>query len=91
MWFIMPLEHEQRRVKEHFCNDTVGQPDLLNCLPNVKKIEFTFYICKEKKEHSNKINLQDSQMSQSCKIPLGDFSEIVCIQIPRWKIRKKES
>lgn len=40
---------------------------------------------KEKRERdvkTDKSHLQHSQMPQSCKIRLGDFSEVVCIQIP---------
>lgn len=32
--------------------------------------------------YMSKLHLQYSQMSQSCKIRLGDSSEVVCIQIP---------
>lgn len=53
------------------------------CLSELCIRVFFLQSSREKKgEYISTLHLQDSQMSQSCEIRLGDSSEVVCIQIP---------
>lgn len=78
-----------------------GGESCWNCKVLLVRAEYLFIrVCifsgvlqkRREKRGENKIdkNLQHSQMSQSCEIRLGDFSEVVCIQIPGQRKRGKK-